>query len=147
MTALALGLLWTAGGIAQTGKLALLIPDIYGPEGLALQNPTHCARFTSSVPVGFYPLECLHGAAAHIAAQSQSPASGFTYTFDRSLGVYTRSAKSLGPILAERAETIGKDRFLLGSAISISCSTASTEWTCAMCPSCFNTSRRPIRSS
>ena len=146
MTALALGLLWTAGGIAQTGKLALLIPDIYGPEGLTLQNPTHFAHFTSSVQSNFTPFNA--SMARQLASLPiPSPASGFTYTFDRSLGVYTRSAKSLGPILAERAETIGKDRFLLDSAISISCSTASTEWTCAMCLSCFNTSRRPIRSS
>jgi hypothetical protein len=43
-----------------------------------------------------------------------SPASGFTYTFDRTLGVYSRSAQSFGPILSERAETIGKDKFLAG---------------------------------
>jgi hypothetical protein len=45
---------------------------------------------------------------------SLAPASGFTYSFDRATGVYTRSAASLGPILTERAETIGKDRFLFG---------------------------------
>ena len=35
-----------------------------------------------------------------------SPASGFVYIFDKS-GVYTSSSESFGPLLAERAETIG----------------------------------------
>ena len=43
-----------------------------------------------------------------------SPASGFTYTFDAATGAFTRSAQSFGPILAERAETIGKRKFTLG---------------------------------
>ena len=43
-----------------------------------------------------------------------SPASGFTYEFDSSLGVFNRSTQSFGPILAERAETIGKGRFSFG---------------------------------
>src|ERR1039457_4236601 len=45
-----------------------------------------------------------------------SPASGFIYTFDPSAGVYARSSKSFGPILAERADTIGRRRFFLGFA-------------------------------
>ena len=36
-----------------------------------------------------------------------SPASGFTYHFDPSLGVFQRTTQSFGPILADRAETIG----------------------------------------
>ena len=40
-----------------------------------------------------------------------SPASAQRYTFDPNLGVYVPSAQSLGPILTERAETIGKDKF------------------------------------
>ena len=45
-----------------------------------------------------------------------SPASGFIYTFDPSTGVYTRSSTSFGPILAERADTIGRRRFFIGFA-------------------------------
>jgi hypothetical protein len=40
-----------------------------------------------------------------------SPASATRYEFDRRLGVYVPFAQSLGPILSERAETIGKDKF------------------------------------
>src|SRR5262245_24989229 len=100
--------------IAQPqGKLALLIPGIYGPEGLTLENPDHHAHFTSSFQSNFAPFNAAM-ARQLTSLPIPSPASGFTYTFEGSLGVYTRSAKSLGPILAERAETIGKDKFVFG---------------------------------
>src|SRR5262249_38891540 len=47
-----------------------------------------------------------------------SPASGFTYTFDPTLGVFTRSTESFGPIFAERAETIGRNKFSVGFTYS-----------------------------
>src|SRR5690242_18689932 len=37
-----------------------------------------------------------------------SPASGLRYAFDPAQGVYVPSVQSLGPILTERGETIGK---------------------------------------
>jgi hypothetical protein len=40
-----------------------------------------------------------------------SPASAVRYSFDPQLGVYVPYPQSLGPILTERAETIGKDKF------------------------------------
>jgi hypothetical protein len=97
----------------QANKLAFLIPDIYGPEGLTLENPDHFAHFDSSFQSNFKPFNAAM-ARQLTSLPIPSPASGFTYSFDRTLGVYTRSAKSLGPILAERAETIGKDKFLFG---------------------------------
>jgi hypothetical protein len=42
-----------------------------------------------------------------------SSASALRYTFDPQLGVYVPSPQSLGPILTERAETIGKDKFFV----------------------------------
>jgi len=39
-----------------------------------------------------------------------TPASGYIFTFDKSLGVYTASSESFGPILTERAETIGRHK-------------------------------------
>jgi hypothetical protein len=39
-----------------------------------------------------------------------TPASGFIFTFDKTAGVYTASQESFGPLLAERAETIGRHR-------------------------------------
>jgi hypothetical protein len=43
-----------------------------------------------------------------------SPASGFTYTFDKSTGVHSRTAQSFGPVYSERGETIGKKRLFFG---------------------------------
>jgi len=42
-----------------------------------------------------------------------TPASGFIFTFDKPTGVYTASQESFGPLLAERAETIGRHRIYL----------------------------------
>jgi hypothetical protein len=97
----------------NSNKLAFIIPDLFGPGGLTLPNVSHEAHFNSAFQNNFEPFNTA------IASQLTllpipSPASGFTYTFDRALGVYSRSAQSFGPILTERAETIGKNRFALG---------------------------------
>lgn len=97
----------------SSGKLAFLIPNLYGSSGLVLPNPEHEAHFDSAFQRNFTPLNTA------IASQLSSlplpsAASGFTYSFDRSLGVYERSGQSFGPVLAERAETIGKDKFYFG---------------------------------
>lgn len=39
-----------------------------------------------------------------------TPASGFIYTFDKQKGINVASQESFGPLLAERMETIGKDK-------------------------------------
>jgi hypothetical protein len=44
-----------------------------------------------------------------------SSAGGFSYTFDPALGTYARSTNSFGPSFAERAVTIGRHRWNLGS--------------------------------
>jgi hypothetical protein len=104
-----------AGGsaIASSGKLAFLIPDLYGPLGLALENPDHEAHFNSAFQGNFGPFNAALGSQLS-SLQIPSPASGFTYTFNPALGIYVPSARSFGPILAERAETIGKGRFYAG---------------------------------
>src|SRR3989442_2933577 len=97
----------------HSDKLALLIPNLFGAGGLTLPNPTHNAHFDSAFQSNFVPFNtALAGQLTSLPIPS--PASGFTYTFDKTLGVYSRSAQSFGPILAERAETIGKDKFYFG---------------------------------
>lgn len=106
----------TAGtACASSSKLACVIPNLYGPQGLVLPNAFHQAHFVSSFQSNFTPLG---GALATqlTLLPLASPASGFTYTFDRTAGVYTRSAQSLGPILTERAETLGRGKFFLSFA-------------------------------
>jgi hypothetical protein len=43
-----------------------------------------------------------------------SPAGGFTYTFDETLGTFRRTSPSFGPVFAERAVTMGRNRFNAG---------------------------------
>ena len=113
-----LGLCTTALAQTQTStapavKLALEIPKLFGPDGLTLPNPDHLAHFDSDFQANFGPFNSAIGSQL-TSLPLPSPASGFTYTFDPALGVYTRSAQSYGPILAERAETIGKEKFFAG---------------------------------
>lgn len=122
---LVLGSIWTVTASAawaqsEPAKLALLFRDIYGPNGLIVNSEavlpdgsTHSAHFNSAFQSNFTQF--------NIALASQltslplpSPASGFTYSFDPATGTFTRSTQSFGPILAERAETIGRGRLSFG---------------------------------
>jgi len=94
-------------------KLAFAIPKLFGPDGLTLPNPNHLAHFDNDFQANFGPFNSAIGSQL-TSLPLPSPASGFTYTFDPALGVYTRSAQSYGPLLAERAETIGKEKFFAG---------------------------------
>ena len=104
----------------DSGKLALLIPGLYGPGGLKVDSEarlpdgsTHSAHFNSAFQAEFTQFNI--ALASQLAAVPlPTPASGFTYTFDSSLGVFQRSTQSFGPILTERAETIGKRKFTFG---------------------------------
>jgi len=104
-----------AHAATPSGKLALLIPTLYGSGGLTLQNADHLAHFDSSFQQSFAPFNTAI-AVQLTALPIPSPASGFVYQFDSTTGAYTRSASSFGPLLAERAETIGKDKFVFGFA-------------------------------
>ncbi len=43
-----------------------------------------------------------------------STSGGFTYSYDDSVGTFTRSSDSFGPLFTERAQTIGKGRWNVG---------------------------------
>jgi hypothetical protein len=97
----------------QTG-LACVMPNLYGPYGLVLPNPTFPASFNSLFQKTFPILN--EAVAEQITLLPlASPASGFTYTFDTSTGVYKRTARSFGPVLTERAETIGRRKIYFGA--------------------------------
>ena len=115
---------WAAEASAQAPtldrKLALLIPNLYGPGGLIVDSEarlpdgsTHSAHFNSAFQAEFTQFNI--ALASQLASVSlPSPASGYTYTFDPTLGVFKRSTQSFGPILSDRAETIGKNKFTFG---------------------------------
>ncbi len=104
----------------NSGKLALIFRNIYGPNGLVVDSEatlpdgsTHSAHFNSGFQSEFTQFN-LAIASQLTALPVPSPASGFTYTFDTSTGTFKRSTQSFGPILADRAETIGQGRFAVG---------------------------------
>lgn len=104
----------------RPAKLANLLTQLYGPGGLIVDSlsvlesgDTHSAHFRSDFQTEFTQFST--ALASRLAAVPlPSPSSGFTYEFDASLGVFTRTTQSFGPILAERAETIGGRRFSFG---------------------------------
>jgi len=102
------------------GKLATLFENVFGPKGLVVNSEallpdgsTHSAHFNSAFQSEFTQFD--------VALVSQltslplpSPASGFTYAFDPSTGTFRRTTQSFGPILSDRAETIGRGRLSVG---------------------------------
>jgi hypothetical protein len=110
-----------AGPISDP-KLGMLIPSIYGDGGLIVDSlsvlpdgSTHAGHFNSAFQQEFTQFNVAL-ATQLLTVPFPSPASGYTYEFDESLGVFTRSTQSFGPILSERAETIGKGKFTFGFA-------------------------------
>ncbi len=110
-----------AGGI-DNPNLGQLIPGLYGPGGLIVESDallpsgdTHAAHFNGAFEQEFGQFNVAL-ATQLLTVPFPSPASGYTYSFDESLGVFTRSTQSFGPILTERAETIGKGKVTFGFA-------------------------------
>jgi hypothetical protein len=101
-------------------KLAYMLPTLYGPNGLFVNSEallptgqTHSAHFNNAFQSSFGPFNT--ALATQLAAVPlPSPASGFTYTYDATLGVFNRTTESYGPILSDRAEALGKGRASLG---------------------------------
>jgi hypothetical protein len=100
--------------------LATLFTELYGPNGLIVDSEatlpgeqSHSAHFNSDFQSDFTQFSTAL-VNQLVTVPLPSPASGFTYRFDPSLGVFQRTTESFGPILAERAETIGAGRISLG---------------------------------
>jgi hypothetical protein len=107
----------------QVTELSRIFTDLYGPSGLVVNSnttlasgATHSAHFNS----GFESEFSQFGTALTsqiVSLPLPPPASGFTYQFDPALGVFTRTTSTFGPILSERAETIGLHRVAVGFAV------------------------------
>jgi len=102
----------------KSTKLACIIPQVYGTNGLQAENPDAIGtgQFSSN-----FLAESLRPIEASIARQSAllplaSPSSGFIYDWDSTNKIFIQSTDSFGPIFGERAETIGRHRVFLGFA-------------------------------
>ena len=103
-------------------ELSRIFADLYGPGGLVVNSAadlaggvSHSGHFNS----GFESEFSQFGTALTsqiVSLPLPPPASGFTYQLDPGLGVFVRSTTSFGPILSERADTIGARRFAIGFA-------------------------------
>jgi hypothetical protein len=125
--------LWLAAGAAaaqtpynvavQVEELSRIFTDLYGPNGLVVDSTaalaggqSHSGHFTG----GFESEFSQFGVALTsqlVSLPLPTPASGFTYQFDPALGVFTRTTNNFGPIMSERAETIGARRLSIGFAM------------------------------
>jgi hypothetical protein len=107
-------------GQSTSPTLAEMLQNIYGPHGLIVDSEavlpdgsTHSAHFNGAFQSEFGRINI--ALVRQLGALAiPSPASGFTYTFDNSTGTFVRSTQSFGPVLADRAETIGRSRFAFG---------------------------------
>jgi len=98
-------------------KLVCMIPQAYGPNGLVMQNTASqalgVAALQNGLPEALAPLNSSIGRQAAILPLA-SPSSGITFSFDAVSKAFTSSNDSFGPILGERADTIGKSRMFVG---------------------------------
>jgi len=107
---------------APVTNLATLFHDVFGVHGLIVDSEAtlpneqpHTAHFNSDFQFNFSKFQTAL-VNQLVTVPLPSPASGFTYEFDPTLGVFRRTTQGFGPILTERAETIGNHRVSFGFA-------------------------------
>jgi hypothetical protein len=96
-------------------SMLCVVPQVYGVNGLYIPNPHHFAHFQPSQTGFQIPLSVSVGTELSLVSVA-SPASGVLFTYDPTLHTFVPSTtESYGPILAERAETIGKHRIFVAA--------------------------------
>jgi Putative MetA-pathway of phenol degradation len=105
---------------SQSSKLACVIPQEYGSNPFSFTSilysggsdfhPTH---FSSDFATTLEPLAADIGRQANLLPLA-SPSSGVVLVYDPSLKTLVTGTDSLGPILGERAETVGRHRLFIG---------------------------------
>jgi hypothetical protein len=107
---------------APVGKLATIFDDLFGARGLIVDSEAtlpgeqpHSAHFNNDFQSNFGKFSTAL-VNQFVTAQLPPPAAGFTYHFDPTLGVFQRTTDSFGPILSERAQTLGARRVSIGVA-------------------------------
>lgn len=108
---------------AVPGRSVQLLTAFYGPAGIGICTDNASDILFRSVSMGLIDFQQgfttpLTTALASTIASLPVPsaASSFTYAYDPAAGVFRRSTQSFGPILGDRAETMGKGRVGVGFA-------------------------------
>ncbi len=108
-------------------KLVCLIPQVYGPYGFGFgaanqssaqsvlfTGDNHAAHFDSDFLTAFAPINEAVGIQVSQLPLA-SPSSGISFVYDANLKTIVPSTdESLGPILGDRASTIGRNKLFLG---------------------------------
>src|SRR5271170_3658296 len=105
----------------QSSQLACVIPQEYGSKSGSAFNFTqvlypagfHTIHYSSDFSTTLQPLTADIGRQANLLPLA-SPSSGVLLTYDPSLKTFVTSTDSLGPILGERAQTVGRHRLFIG---------------------------------
>jgi hypothetical protein len=101
-----------SGGESAAKKLIDLIPGLYGGDGIILgTNPaaSHHAHFVFDTAARINQLN--EQIVAEIGAfPFSSSVGGFTFALDANLGTFVRTTETLGPLFAERAQTLGRGK-------------------------------------
>lgn len=105
------GIACGAAGRADAGDVRDFITDLYGGDGITLPNPTHRAHFSQDT---LQELGQLSEDVTRATSFAPFNSSASSITYDIEAGVPVRSKASLGPLIAERAKTIGKGRVNFG---------------------------------
>ena len=119
LMAVFLALIFGTKAVLGKSDLIDLIPGLYGGDGITLSenedNPqfSHHAHFRDDA---LKKLGELGQSISDISFPFPASQGGFTFEFDPILNEFVQSTGSLGPILADRAETIGKGKFNLGTS-------------------------------
>jgi hypothetical protein len=103
---------------SQSSKLACMVPQEYGSDIAAFNQVLypvggHAFHFVSDFTATLKPLTEDIGRQSNLLPLA-SPSSGVVLTYDPSLKTFVTSSDSLGPILGERAETVGRHRLFIG---------------------------------
>jgi Putative MetA-pathway of phenol degradation len=122
--AAALGLLVPQLAICQEERLPLseILTNLFGNTIVLAPRstpevPSHAAHFKPSPEQLTTPQQFNQQIVTLLSTfPLGSSSGGFTYTYDPALGTFSRTSESFGPIFAERALTIGRQRGSLGVA-------------------------------
>ena len=124
LLAAAFGLFSPQPAISQENRLPLseILTNLFGNTIVLAPRstpevPSHAAHFKPSAEQLRTPEQFNQQIVTLLSTfPFGSSSGGFTYTYDPALGTFSRSSESFGPLFAERALTIGRERGSLGVA-------------------------------
>jgi hypothetical protein len=106
---------------SQPKGLSALLPNLFGAGGILLAPPavgfSHAAHFTAESEAQLTVLnDSLRSQLSTLPLPS--PSGGFSFQFDPTLGSFTPTTDSFGPIYSQRANTTGRGRLTFGGSYS-----------------------------